>query len=217
MKFKINLITIISILVLGVSGCEEESFNNITTEDNKTDQLKSSSDNKKNSSNDNTVRKINEIAEELDADIKIDSGVNKDKAIVMESEEEFRNFIKEIKKQTEDEFRFVIGDPDVENPDLGIVDPDYEINSCSDGVYSGTALSTGFAELSFDVSVSGGCITGINGSFSGWTLGVSYSQGATQFGCNSGTVCGNVNYNVFLEGVGTVYSERMCFSVSLNC
>ena len=93
MKFKVNLIAILTVLVLSVTGCEEESFNNITTENTKTDQLKSSNDNN-NPSSDNTVRKINEIAEELDADIKIDSSVNKDNAIVMESEEELRNFIK---------------------------------------------------------------------------------------------------------------------------
>ena len=88
---------------------------------------------------------------------------------------------------------------------------------CANGVYSGSGMTSGFATLNFDVSVSGGCISGISGGFTGWTLGVSYTQGGTSFGCNSGTVCGSVNYNLFFEGVGTLYSERVCYSISLNC
>ncbi len=67
------------------------------------------------------------------------------------------------------------------------------------------------------VSITDGCITGIDGSFSGFTLGLSYEQGATTFGCKSGTVCGNININIFFEGIGTIYSYKQCYSVSINC
>lgn len=49
------------------------------------------------------------------------------------------------------------------------------------------------------------------------TLGISYSQGGTHIGCTSASVCGNINYNLFVEGVGTVYSRRVCYNIYLNC
>lgn len=153
------------------------------------------------------VLKLEEIGKELDAKLIISEEVTPENAIIIESEEELRKFIIEIKEQAENT-KNIIAKPNID----GFVQ-----KSCADGVYRASGLTSGFATLGFDVSVSDGCISGISGSFTGWTLGASYSQGGTSFGCNSGTVCGNVNYNIFFEGIGTVYSERVCYSISLNC
>lgn len=143
---------------------------------------------------------IDRIAEDLNADIRIDSSVNESNSIVIRSEEEYRNFIHNHRK-------------DFEIIDDQIVQP----SGCADGIYSGSACLSCFTSLSFDVTVTDGCISGISAGLTGFTFGVGYTQGATHFGCNSGRVCGYINYNLFFEGIGTVFTERVCYNISLRC
>ena len=159
--------------------------------------------------NQQKIATINKIAQDFDADITIDKSINESNSIVINSEEEYRNFVAKIKKQISDNKGLNFG--------TSIEDSQMRKAGCADGVYSVSGMTSGFATLNFDVSVSGGCISGISGGFTGWTLGASYTQGGTSFGCSSGTVCGTVNYNLFFEGIGTLYSERVCYSISLNC
>ena len=180
-------ITIISISTF--TSCEKDKLQENNLENQQIDASVEKS------SAESTIRNV---AADLNADLKIDPEVTESNAYVIESEQELRDFIIDKQRQIRN-------------------NPGYESQSCADGVYTGTGLSSGFADLNFGVSVTDGCISGISGGFSGWTLGVSYSQGATQFGCTSGTVCGEVNYNLIFENVGTVYSETICYSVSLNC
>src|SRR5699024_8208544 len=144
---------------------------------------------------------IHKIAEDLDANIVITDKVNEKNSVTMHSAREYREFVSRVKEKISNNPRLT-----PLNPDKGS-EPSQETEGCADGIYSGSGLSSGFATLNFDVTVSGGCISGISGYFTGFTLGVSYSQGGTSFGCSSGMVCGTVNYNIFFEGIGTVYSE----------
>lgn len=136
----------------------------------------------------------------------------KENSIVFNTQEEYIEYVKKLNE-------------DINNSELlGNIELVYNDGrgfaargGCADGNYYGSAMSSGFATLGFDVSVSGGCITGVSGSFSGMTLGISYSQGGSSIGCNSASVCGSVNYNFFVEGIGTVYSRRVCYNISLNC
>ena len=83
-------------------------------------------------------------------------------------------------------------------------------------IYYGSAMSTGFATLGFTiVTGSNGCISAVSGDWSGMTLGLGYSQGATNIGCNSATVCGTVSASLFFEGVGTVYSQNVCYTITI--
>lgn len=153
----------------------------------------------KGSSND-TIGITDSIKKDLDADIRIDENVNEENAIIIESEEEYRAFVQNARKNL--------------LPESPI--PQIEI-SCADGVCVGSVDYGGFGSLNFDVSISDGCIDGISGGLTGFHFGLSYSQGGTTFGCNLGTVCGYLHYNLFFEGIGSVYSQRMFHSISINC
>jgi hypothetical protein len=154
------------------------------------------------------ISTIDKIANDLNADIKIDENVNEDNAIIIKTEEEYREFILNVRRQLLENDNLIL-EPVNENGN--------QTNGCADGVYGASANVSVFTTLRFDVAVSNGCISGINGYFTGFTFGVSYTQGGTSFGCNSGTVCGSINYNLFFEGLGTVFSERVCYRISLNC
>ena len=178
-----------SILVL--SSCSEDGITNSKDEN----QLK--------------IATLHKIAQDLDAEITIDKNINESNAILINSEEEYRTFITNVKNKLKNENAL----------NFGILNDGSQMRKagCENGVYSGSGMSSGLATLNFDVSVSGGCISGISGGFNGVSIGVSYTQGGTSYGCNSGTVCGSVNYNIFFEGIGTIYSERVCYKISLSC
>ncbi|MGW8122456.1 hypothetical protein ACV07N_07325 [Roseivirga echinicomitans] len=147
------------------------------------------------------IATINQIAKELDADITINKNINQSNGIIVNSKEEYQNLISKIRNQVNDNTTLSLGRLDDSTKMV--------MSDCADGVYTGTAFDNGLTSLDFDVSVSGGCISGITGGFSGFTFAISYTQGGTQFGCNSGSVCGYINYNVFFESIGTVYRESM--------
>jgi|SRR5690606_2716662 len=133
-----------------------------------------------------------------------------DNSIVFSTQEEYDEFVSNLHQSINE-----TEDSEIWLDYVG--EAGYSARGCADGVYYGSGMTSGFATLGFDVTVSGGCITGVNGAFTGLTLGVSYEQGGSSGGCKSTTVCGNVNYNMFLEGIGTVYSRRVCYKISLGC
>ena len=142
---------------------------------------------------------VETIANDLDADIKYDSGVTKKNAIVFETEQEARDFIKKMQIET------------LNNDILS-----GGINQELAKVYYGSAMSTGFATLGFTVVTgSNGCISSVSGGWSGMNIGLGYSQGATNISCNSATVCGTVSASLFFEGVGTVYSQNACYTITI--
>jgi hypothetical protein len=152
--------------------------------------------------------KIENLANRLNAEIEIDKSVTKDNAIIIRSEKEFVAFIDSVKNQ------HYFND----NIDIMLADANnLRVQGCVDGIYSGTAIDTPLFNLVFDVSVSNGCISDINGGLTGVTFMIGYTQGATQFGCSSGTVCGTLDYNIFWEGIGTVYRHRVCYKITLIC
>lgn len=151
---------------------------------------------------------VKKLSEDYNTDVVIDANLEKAQCIEIRTEAEYRRFIENVQR-------------DIDAAGGNLLDPrvpnQYATFACADGVYSGSGLTSGYATLTFDIAVTNGCISGISGAFTGWTLGVSYTQGGTSFGCNSGTVCGTVNYNIFYEGIGTIYSQRVCYRIRLNC
>lgn len=141
--------------------------------------------------------------------VKESADARPDNSIVFNSQAEYDDFVKKLHE--------TINNAQDSELLLEYSGENVSARGCADGVYYGSGMTSGFATLGFDVTVAGGCITGVSGSFSGMTLGVSYSQGGTSIGCKSATVCGNVNYNFFLEGIGTVYSQRVCYKLNLGC
>lgn len=152
--------------------------------------------------------KIEQLAKNLNADIRYDPNVTKQNSIVIKSKEEYERFIKRVQLQSRHK--------DVELSPKQILSTT-QSKLCANGVYTGTGFDYGIVALEFDVTVSGGCISSISGGLVGFTLGNGYTQGATTFGCNGGTVCGTVDYNLFYEGIGTIYREKLCYNITLNC
>lgn len=129
---------------------------------------------------------------------KVDPALKKENCLVFNTQAEAENFVLDLKKQM-------------------------ELNSnvqfrCAQGIYNFTAWNSIYTSLEFDVSVgSNGCIRSVNGFITGVAFPYSWTQGASSFGCTSGTVCGTTNINIFVENIGTVYSIRQCFRISLSC
>jgi len=185
MKTKSRIISsLLAIFILSLTSCSEE-----------TNELNLSS----RYSEHDKAKIVETIANDLGADIKYDREVTKKNAIVFETEQEARDFIKKMQKLALNNNILYGG-----------------INQELAKVYYGSAMSTGFATLGFTVVTgSNGCISSVSGDWSGMTLGLGYSQGATNIGCHSATVCGTVSANLFFEGAGTVYSQNVCYTITI--
>ena len=151
---------------------------------------------------------IERISKEMNADIKIDKSVTKDNAIIFNTEEELRQFITKVQDAEKNQKEIVIK---MSNGNIA------NNKGCADGVYQGSTGYGGLGSITFDVTVTNGCISGISGGLSGWTLGMGYSQGGTSFGCTSGTVCGRMHYSLFYGEVGSIYSSNVCHNISISC
>lgn len=128
---------------------------------------------------------------------KFNPKLTKNNSIVFETEGEIKDFLNELTLELENATPIKV--------------------YCTDGIYHGTAWTTGLTSLVFDVSVSGGCIKSITGHIDGLGIPYSWSQGESNLGCSSGSVCGSLNVNIFLNGIGTVYSINQCFKISISC
>ncbi len=153
-----------------------------------------------------TIATINKIAQELDADIKIDSTISVSNAIIINSEEEYRDFIKKAKKkiQKEDEFN------------LKSLYNKSSNNFCNSTMEM-TGAETGYASLKFYLRISGCMVTVEGGGFEGWTLGISYTLKYAITHCGYGEAHGLYNYNLFYEGLGTVFSEPVTHYLAPEC
>lgn len=144
------------------------------------------------------IETIESIEEDFGIELIVDETIDPENTIHFETEEEMRSFIEEQLNQ-------------IQNPSP------VQTEGCANGIYTGQAASSGLASLNFDVSVSDGCISGISGYWSGFTFGLGYTQGESNMNCSSATVCGTVDYLLFFQGIGTVWKESVCYSISLNC
>ena len=94
---------------------------------------------------------------------------------------------------------------------------------CDDieGLYTGVALTSGYANLNYSVSVNNGNVEDVNGFFSGWTLGAGYTNGGySQTSSQNSidvTTTGTVNYSLFWNGFGTLYSQPVRYGISIPC
>lgn len=165
------------------------------------------------------ILRIEKIAKDLNVNLRHDTKVNESNSIVFKSEQDLIAFIKKTQKNSTENSELEAREKNTIVTALKAKEKNtiVTMGKCADGIYDASAMTAGVTTLIFDVSVTNGCISGISGGFTGWTLGVSYTQGGTTFGCSSGSVCGTVNYNLFLEGIGTVYSQRVCYHITLNC
>lgn len=145
-----------------------------------------------------TFNDIYAVAKDLGDTVTEDPSVDGSNALVFDSMQSYKDFVLQQKLALQ-----------------AALDDIIEIN-CADGLYSGS-IGAGMGTLTFDVVVSGGKISSVMSNLSGFTLGISYSQGAVSPGGSSATVVGFFNYNVFCEGIGTIYTQRVVFNISLNC
>jgi hypothetical protein len=196
MKTKSKFISsILAIFILTLTSCSEDTISDNEKIVKNTNELNISS----RYSESESIKIVETIAKDLGANIKYDSKITKDNAIVFETEQEARDFIKKM--------QIAALDDDILSEETGS-----ELTK----VYYGSAMTTGFATLGFTVVTgSNGCISSVSGGWSGMTLGLGYSQGATHLGCHSATVCGTVSASLFFEGVGTVYSQNVCYNITI--
>ncbi|WP_396192481.1 hypothetical protein [Flavobacterium sp.] len=185
------ILSILAIFVLSLTSCSEQ-----TTSDNEIKGKETGTNISARYSEQEMIDRVQAIARELDADIVYDSSIKADNAIVFETEAEAREFISKMKLEAQD--TEILGEEELAK------------------MYYATAMTSGFATLGFDISTgSNGCITSVHGGWSGWTLGVGYTQGGTSLNCHSATVCGTVNYNIVFEGIGTFHSQHVCYTITI--
>ena len=155
------------------------------------------------------IAKINEIAQDLEVEITVDNSINESNSIVINSEEEYRNFISKVKSSSNNATKISLKNT---GPQINTFNLD-----CQDGVYDKRVLTSGFADLILGIVVMDGCIQEVDAGFYGWTLGVSFDKTESHIDCKEAVVCGKINYNLFFQGVGTIYTERVCYTITLNC
>lgn len=150
-------------------------------------------------SEDESIRIVETIANDLGANITYDRNVTKENAIVFDTEREARDFIKKMQIES-------LNDDILSEP----IDPELA------KVYYASAMNSGFATLGFNIITgSNGCIQAISGDWSGLSLGLGYSQGATHIGCHTATVCGTVSVSIFFEGIGTFHTQNVCYNITV--
>ena len=81
--------------------------------------------------------------------------------------------------------------------------------------------SFGLGEINFALSFNQGNPT-VSSWISGWTLGTSWNQNFVEGTSRHGqytltTVKGTRNWNLFFEGVGTVYQENVTYKILVPC
>ena len=57
----------------------------------------------------------------------------------------------------------------------------------------------------------------IGGGFEGWTLGISYTFKYSEDHCGISRAHGLFNYNIFFEGIGTVYADPVTHDLVPVC
>lgn len=159
-----------------------------------------------------TTEKVELIASKYDIELEIDDSITKDNSLNFDTWEDFEDFIIEVESLGLDNnsliaYKFI----DDSNETL------YETKGCGDGLYGGShSMLGGMIKFNITAIVEDGCITSVSGGVSGVTLGWTYTQGESSTSCNGGTICGYTNFNVFVEGVGTVYRQYGCVDFEIS-
>jgi hypothetical protein len=91
----------------------------------------------------------------------------------------------------------------------------YFYRDCADGLYKGS-IGAGWGTLYFDVAVSHGAIS-VTSRYGGFHLGTSWTQGGYGVKGNVITCTGTFNYDIFFEGIGTIYRHAVSFTITLPC
>ncbi len=163
----------------------------------------------------NTVNELNQFAKESSFDLKINDLVSRDQAIILNSIDDLKLFINKKNKALDDLKK-----------DLSKIKRFTTANKtpCPEnhGVYSGSVNVGPFTQVDFTATFNQGTVTNFSTSMSGFTLGTSYTQNAFSVtsqnldGTNMST-SGFINYNLFVEGVGTVFRQKTKWKVSSPC
>lgn len=186
--------SILAIFILSLTSCSEQ-----TTSENEIKGKETGTNVNARLSEQEMIDRVQRIGNELDVDIVYDRNVTAENAVVFDTEEGAREFISKMKLLSLNNEVLAEGT----DPELG-------------KMYYATVMNSGVAVLGFDVSTgANGCINSVHGGWSGWTLGLGYTQGGTSYNCHSATVCGTIDYGVFFEGIGTVYSSHVCYTITV--
>jgi len=166
-----------------------------------------------------TINSLKMLEKELSVSLKVDYSITSDNAIEFNNINELKAFIQNVKKQTTP---VTIIKPNLLNKNF--------TGDCDEltGLFTGTTFNSLFTSLNYSISIINGQVESFNGFFSGITLGVSYSSGgftdisetiiddpSSSF-ININTV-GTVNYTLFFNGIGTLYSQPVAYNLLIDC
>lgn len=106
-----------------------------------------------------------------------------------------------------------------------VIDENFSISNSWCGNWNNAiAFHTGFSwfsTINFGANISNGNITSLNSWLSGFTFGYSWNQGFFTSNRYSDTIetwiYGTRNYVIFIEGIGTFYSEPVSYRVLIGC
>jgi hypothetical protein len=193
-------------IITGVMSCEHES-ENVSIGNGQSDHIADEAANSQRS-NGSSMKDLYAMAAIFGDQVQEDPKLDIDNSFSFETMEEYREFIEKQQEFTKGDIILELETPADEYPTT--------TDGCADGIYSGT-INAGMATLKFDVVVSSGKITSVSGGLTGWSLGLSYTQGAVSISGSTAVVTGSFNYNVFLEGAGTIYSQATSHTIKLPC
>ena len=162
------------------------------------------------------IHELNRFAKESSFDIEINSTVPEDEAIILNDIDELKSFINEKNRELDNLKK--------SSSKKRILSAFANKIPCPDnhGIYTSSVNIGPITQINFTATFNHGTVTNFSTSMSGFTLGTSYTQNAFSVtsqnleGTNMSTT-GFINYNLFVEGVGTVYRQRTKWKVSSPC
>lgn len=157
--------------------------------------------------------KIADLAVELNVDLVVDESVTPENSISIRSLEEMKNFI--LEKQLEYMVATI-------NDEVKEFNNSNQYMRCPDqNGYYVASLSEGPFSVNFGISIENGRITRVNPFLTGITIVNSYTDGGYGFeDYGNQTIIkttGSINYNIFMEGIGTIYSMPVSYKITLGC
>ena len=163
-----------------------------------------------------TINELNKFAKESSFDIEINSMISKEEAIILNNIDELKSFINEKNSELDNLKKSLSKKRTLSTIANKTPCPD------NHGIYTGSVNIGPLTQVNFTATFNHGTVTDFSTSMSGFTLGTSYSQNAFSVtsqnldGTNMSTT-GFINYNLFVEGVGTVYRQKTKWKVSSPC
>ena len=163
-----------------------------------------------------TISELNKFANESALDIEIDFTISKDEAIILNNIDEFKSFVSQKNTELDDLKQSLSKKRMFSRMANKAPCPD------NHGIYTGSVNIGPITQINFTATFNHGTVTDFSTSMSGFTLGTSYTQDAFSMtnqnleGTSMSTT-GFINYNLFVEGVGTVYKQKTKWKVSSPC